>query len=97
MIAALDPKLPSTGADGERVRINGLKSLTYGAMYDMQMARSVGILISKDGEFYLIDWCHLDMPTARDPEIEAWLAKYYPFRPAREKTINSFVFEADET
>jgi hypothetical protein len=97
MIAALDPKLPSTGAEGERIRINALKMLTYGAMYDMCMERSVGILISRDGELYQIDWCRVDMPQARDPEIEALLAKHNPFRPAREKTINSFVFKIDQS
>lgn len=97
MIAALDPQLPSTGAEGERMRINGLQSLTYGAMYDMGMSRSIGILISKDGDFYQIDWCRLDMPAAKDPEIEARLAKHNPFRPAREKNINSFILQTDET
>jgi hypothetical protein len=96
MMAALDPKLPSTGAEGERFRINGLMSLTYGAMYDASMSKSIGILISKDGEFYQIDWCRLDMPAEKDPEIEAWLANCNPFRPAREKIINSFIFQADE-
>lgn len=96
MIAALDPKLPSAGVDSQRIRINGLQMLTYGAMYDMRMKRSVGILISKDGEFYQIDWCRLNFPDVPDPEIEAWLAKYNPFRPAREKTINSFLFKADQ-
>jgi hypothetical protein len=96
MITALDPKLPSTGAEGERLRINGLKMLTYGAMYDMRMERGVGIQISKDGEFYQIDWCRVDMPAARDPEIEALLEKCNPFRPTREKTINSFVFKIDQ-
>jgi hypothetical protein len=97
MIAALDPQLPSVGGEGERTRINGLQMLTYGAMYDLDMQRSVGILISRDGEFYQLDWCRVKMPEVRDPKIEALLAKSNPFRPAREKTVTSFVLKADET
>lgn len=96
MIAPLDPEIPATGPEGERMRVNGLRSLTYGAMYDAKSAKGVGILISKDGKYIQIDWCLMKMPWEPDPEMEEWLAKANPFRPASEKVINSFLFEGED-
>lgn len=96
MVASLDPRLPVTGVEGERIRRNGLSQLTHGAMYDAKMSKAIGILISKDGSSYHIDWCRLDSPWAADPVMDEWLARSNPFRPAREKTINSFLLRASQ-
>lgn len=97
MIAALDPRLPATGVEGERIRIRGLQNLTSGAMYDAKMSKGIGILLSKYGAYFQIDWCRLDIPWARDPEMDARLAKFNPFRPTSEKLMTSFVFENEST
>jgi hypothetical protein len=92
MIAALPPELSATGGDGERTRLAGLQNLTDAAMYLAKSARAVGILVSKDGEFFQVDWCRLAIPWAPNPEMEAALEKSNPFRPVQEKTLGSFVF-----
>jgi hypothetical protein len=95
MIAPLDPEIPATGPEGEKGRINGLKNLTYAAMYDTKVSKGVGILISKDGDYIQIDWSLLDVPWEPDPEMDTRLANSYPFREAKEKQINSFLFKTE--
>jgi hypothetical protein len=95
MIAPLDPEIPATGSEGEKGRINGLQNLTYAAMYDTKVSKGVGILISKDGEYIQIDWSLLNVPWKPDPEMDTRLAKSYPFREAKEKQINSFLFKTE--
>jgi len=62
-------------------------------MYDTKTSKGVGILISKDGKDVLIDWSLLEVPWKQDEEMEAMLARNYPFREAKEKILNSFLFE----
>jgi hypothetical protein len=92
MIAPLDPQLPATGREGEELRMKGLQNLTYAAMYDTKASKGVGLLISKDGEYFQLDWCSIDMPWARDPEMDRRLAEGNPFRTTTGKTVNSFRF-----
>lgn len=94
MIAPLDPQIPATGPEGEKARVTGLKNLTFAAMYDAKVSKGVGVLISKDGEHIQIDWSLLNVPWTPNPEMDASLAKSNPFREAKEKTINSFLFTA---
>jgi hypothetical protein len=92
MIAPMDPQIPATGPQGEKTRVTGLKNLTFAAMYDAKVSKGVGVLISKDGEHIQIDWSLLNVPWKPDPEMDARLAKSNPFREAKEKMINSFLF-----
>lgn len=92
MIAPLDPALPATGPEGEKVRITGLQNFTSAAMYAAKSSKGVGILISRDGEYFQIDWCLIDMPWQPDPEMEERLSKNNPFRAVSEKSMDSFLF-----
>jgi hypothetical protein len=95
MIAPLDPQIPGTGPEGEKIRINGLRNLTHAAMYDTKVSKGVGILISKDQDHILIDWALLDVPWKPDPEMDARLAKNNPFRQAQGRKITSFLFKTE--
>jgi hypothetical protein len=95
MIAPLPPEMPATGPEGEKMRIRGLENLTSAAMYDAKVSKGVGIMISKDGEYIQIDWGLLDVPWMPDPEMDAALAENNPFREAKEKMIDSFLFVVD--
>jgi len=94
VIAPLDPQIPATGPESEKTRVTGLQNFTYAAMYDTKVSKGVGILISKDGEYVQIDWCLLNVPWEPDPEMDAKLANSNPFREAKEKLIDSFLFVA---
>lgn len=96
MIAPMHPDVTATGEEGVRARSTGLENLTYAAMYNAQMSKGIGILISMDGEYFQIDWCRLDIPWKRDPQMDAEMADNNPFRPAREQYIDSFLLVADE-
>lgn len=96
MIAPLDPQIPATGPEGEKARITGIQNLTYAAMYDTKVSKGVGILVSKDGDHIHIDWSLLNVPWKPDPEMDARLAKSNPFREAKEKQINSFLFMTEQ-
>jgi len=90
MIAAFHPDIPATGPEGEKARQAGIRNMTYAAMYDAKTAKGVGVQVSKAGEYVQIDWCLMEMPWAPDPAMDAMLAESNPFRPVREKTVDSF-------
>lgn len=92
MIAPLDPNLPATGPEGEKVRVTGLQNFTGAAMYLAKSAKGVGILISRDGAYFQIDWCLIDMPWQPDPGMEERLSKNTPFRAVSEKSVDGFLF-----
>lgn len=94
MIAPLDPDLPAAGPEGEKVRITGLQNFTRAAMYSAKSSKGIGIFISRDGEYFQIDWCLIDMPWQPDPEMEERLSKNDPFRAVSEKSMDSFLFKA---
>lgn len=96
MIAPFPPDVPATGAEGEMARTKGVRNLTYAAMYDAKVGKGVGIQISKDGEYFQIDWSLIESPWEPDPEMEARLANANPFRPASEKRLDSFFFVTGE-
>lgn len=93
MIAPLDPNLPATGPEGEKMRVTGLQNFTSAAMYLARSAKGIGILISRDGEYFQIDWCLIDKPWQLDPGLEKRLSENNPFRAVSEKSIDSFLFE----
>lgn len=90
MIMPLDPRIDAVGEQGEQNRIKGLTNLTHAAKYDAQASKGVGVLISKDGEYFMVDWTLIESEWEPDAEMDAWLKAGNPFRPAREQKIDSF-------
>jgi hypothetical protein len=60
MVAAMDPDWPSSGPDGERMRMGALAMFTEAAKYDARSTKAIGLLIWKDGEHVNLDWCLVD-------------------------------------
>lgn len=94
MVANLDPELPSVGAEGIRMRSNALELLTRAARYDQKTTVAVGLLISKDGEEFCLDWCVLEDPWVRDSQLEQFLSTEI-FGPAKERMVDSFFFREE--
>lgn len=65
---------------------------TEAAKYDLKTRVGVGLLISKDGEHFQLDWCVVDEPWAANGKMEDLLATTSLFGPARERTVDSFFF-----
>lgn len=96
MVASMDPEWPATGADGIRMRTNAVAMFTEAAKYDLKTRIGVGLLISKDGEYFQLDWCFVDEPWATNAKMEGLLATTPLFGPARERMVNSFLFRGDD-
>lgn len=64
-------------------------------MYDAKMSRGIGILISRDAEYFQVDWCHVDLPWRKNLQMDEILARNSPFRKAKEKSVNSFLFRGE--
>jgi hypothetical protein len=92
MVASMDPDWPATGADGSRMRMSAVTMFTQAAKYDLKTRVGVGLLISKDGEYFQLDWCLVDEPWATDAKMEDLLATTSLFGPVRERTVDSFFF-----
>ena len=92
LIASLDPQLPTAGAEGEQIRLRYLEMYTLAAKYRSKVKSVVGLLISKDGNFRQLDWCHAAFPWEYDRSMENFLARFDFFRPEREEAIDSFLF-----
>ena len=65
---------------------------TQAAKYDLKTRVGVGLLISKDGEYFQLDWCLVDEPWTADAKMEHLLARTSLFGPVRERTVDSFFF-----
>lgn len=94
MVASMDPEWPATGADGNRMRTNAVHMFTEAAKYDLKTRVGVGVLISKDGDYFHLDWCLVDEPWASNAQMEELLATPL-FGPAREMRLDSFLFRSD--
>jgi hypothetical protein len=94
MVAAIDPAWPTTGAEGERMRMGALSVFTEAAKYDAKATRGIGLLISKDGQQVMLDWCLVDRAWEKNAKIESLVADGL-FRPATERTVDSFLFRGD--
>lgn len=91
MVASLDPSWPSTGSDGLRMRANAVAMFTEAAKYDQRTMLGVGLVISKDGDYFQLDWCLVEEPWEPNPKIEDVLSTDL-FGPAREQMVDSFLF-----
>lgn len=95
MFSPIPSEMPSTGLEGEKARIRGLTNLTTIAKYLLKTSRGVGVLVSKDGDHFHLDWCLIDHAWAQDPDLDAHLEKSNPFGAVREKKIDGYYFFND--
>lgn len=95
MVAALDPDWPATGAEGIEMRSKALSMFTEAAKYDLRTKIGIGLLISRDGDFVSLDWCHIDAQWSANSDMDNLLREGELFGPARERMVDSFLFEGD--
>ncbi|MEJ8476159.1 hypothetical protein [Roseibium algae] len=92
MFSPIPSERPSTGLEGERTRVTGLSNLTAIAKYLLKTSKGVGVLVSKDGDHFHLDWCLIDQAWEYDPDLDAHLEKSNPFGAVGEKKIDGFYF-----
>jgi hypothetical protein len=95
MVVAMHPDVPAEGATGVQNRITALKNLAYAAKYERGARKTVGLLISKIGAYYEIEWAFMDFDHAPDAEMDARLADSPIFRPVHEADVDGFLLFSD--
>lgn len=92
MFSPMPPGMPTTGAAGEHARRTGLQNYTAAAKYLAKASKGVGVLASKDGDHFHLDWCLVDYPWEQEPELEAHLEGGNPFGEVRERMVDGYYF-----
>lgn len=92
MFSPFFPGMQTTGPEGEQTRRTGLLNLTTVAKYLGETAKGVGVLASKDGDHFHLDWCLIDHPWEQDADLEAHLERGNLFGAVREKKIDGYYF-----
>ena len=68
-------------------RRNALENFTVAAKYDQELTKQIGVVVAKDGEYFLIDWMYLEGQWRFDSAIEARLKDSPPLRPLSGKQV----------
>jgi hypothetical protein len=64
--------------------------------YECRLAKCVGYLVAKDGEYLYTDWCLVSHNWAEDPDLQRALEEDNPFRPIRKAEVYGyFLTEGD--
>lgn len=95
MFSAFFPGMPTKGSEGEQARRTGLQNLTTVAKYLGKTAKGIGVLVSKDGDHFHLDWCLIDHVWEQDTDIEAHLERGNLFSAVRGKKIVGYYFVND--
>jgi hypothetical protein len=85
----MDPKLNNA----IELMGRGVINFTQAHKYDQQLNCCVGVVIAKDGEDFLLNWCVMTHPWEYDAELDAKLKESFPFRQVNEKVIPRFEFQ----
>ncbi len=95
MVASSDPDWPTTGPEGIRMRSNAIELFTAAAKYDLKTRIGVGLLFSKEGGNFCLDWCLIDQPWALDSKLDELLSTSGLFGPVSERMVDSFYFRGE--
>jgi len=71
----------------------GVVNFTRAHKYDQQLNCCVGVVLAKDGEDFLLNWCVMTHRWEYDAELDAKLKESSPFREVSEKVIQRFEFQ----
>ncbi len=67
--------------------LDALQSLSLASKHELDLPRQVGIGMWRNSEFIDIEWIFLEGTNAPNPELDARLARNYPFRRASEQQL----------
>jgi hypothetical protein len=72
---------------------SGLINFTMLHKYEQKLDRCVGVVVAKDGNDFLLNWCVIALPWLHDSELEGKLKEGSPFRKVEEKVVPRFEFD----
>ena len=67
--------------------LDALQSLSFASKHELDLPRQIGIGMWQNSEFVDIEWIFLEGTNGRNPELDARLARNYPFRRASEQRL----------
>lgn len=76
--------------DWPSIRRRGVQQLTAAHKYDQRMSKCIGVIVSKEGEYFDIFWCMLGGQWKEDPEFQRALNENFPFRPVKHAEIYGY-------
>jgi hypothetical protein len=88
----MDPNLMAEKNAVEMMN-RGVVNFTRAHKYDQRLNSCVGLVMAKDGEEFLINWCVITHPWEYDAHLDAMLKERSPFRQVNERVISRFEFE----
>ncbi len=88
----MDPKLMGEKNMTELMG-RGLVNFNTLHKYQQKLVCCVGVVVAKEGNDFLLNWCVLTDPWSFDPELEARVKDGLPFLEVNEKVIPRFGFE----
>jgi hypothetical protein len=71
----------------------GLVNFTMAHKYEQKLDCCVGLVMAKDGEYFLLNWCVMKRPWEYDAELEARLKEGSPFLEVKERVIPRYEFD----
>ena len=90
------PELVASPEWSEGASLRFVSSLMEAHMYDQRITRCVGYQVAYEGNgSFLVTWAYSDHPWKPNSEIEAVLARNFPFRPLQEAQVYGFKFDDD--
>ncbi len=95
MFSPFLPGMPTTGVEGEQARRTGLQNLTTVAKYLAKTSKGIGVLVSKDGDYFHLDWCLIDHAWEHDPDLDAHLEMGNLFGAVKQKKVDGYYFVND--
>lgn len=89
------PVDPEIMAESNAVELmeRGLLNFTHAHKYDQKLTSCVGVVVAKDGEYFLINWCVVTFSWEHNAELDAMLKENSPLRDVNEAVIPRFEFE----
>lgn len=88
----MDPKLMEE-KNAIELMGRGLRNLTMAHKYEQKLECCVGLVIAKDREYFLLNWCVMTHPWEYDEELDAKLKEGSPFLEVKEKVIPRYEFD----
>lgn len=70
-----------------------LKNFTEAHKYEQKIDRCIGLVVSKDGEYFDLNWMMLDFPWIQDDEWDLILSSNAPLRQAQSERLHSFYLQ----
>ncbi len=75
-------------------RLTGLNNFTLAHKYDQKLRTCVGVTITKDGDYFLLEWCFAEFAWEFDDLMEEALKKNFPFLKVRQGQLSSYEFSS---